>query len=187
MDALNQLVSLSWLVFWILWIGAAIYSKQLNHDRIGPRWPRLVFFMAIVILLLNSFAKAVNLNYKIDHHHQALRVLGLLLFYAGLAVAIWARRHLGNSWGVPMSTKKDTKLVTSGPYSLVRNPIYSGFLLAIVGSALVNNLSWLIFFLLAAAFVAYSSLEEEKNLARQFPKTYPAYKRRTKMLIPYVF
>lgn len=61
--------------------------------------------------------------------------LGLVLFALGLGFAIWARMHIGRNWGTPMSQKDGAELVTSGPYHLVRHPIYSGILLAGIGTA----------------------------------------------------
>ena len=66
--------------------------------------------------------------------------IGLVLFGAGLSFAVWARIHIGRNWGTPMSQKDDPELVTSGPYRLVRHPIYTGILLAGLGTAVA--LSW---------------------------------------------
>ena len=65
--------------------------------------------------------------------------LGLVLFGLGLAFAIWARVHIGRNWGTPMTQKDEPELVTSGPYRLVRHPIYSGILLANIGTALAPS------------------------------------------------
>lgn len=187
MDKLSYLVSISWILFWLYWLISAIRSKiELRGNRFNSRWSQIIFFIVVAVSLLDSPAKLVGLNYQIDHHNPGLRALGVVLFYAGLALAVWARRHLGNSWGIPMSANRNAQLVTAGPYRLVRHPIYSGVLLAVLGSAFINDLSWLLFFVFAAAFAIFSSRQEEKLLARQFSKTYPAYKRRTKMLVPYI-
>jgi protein-S-isoprenylcysteine O-methyltransferase Ste14 len=86
-----------------------------------------------------------------------------------------------------MSRKNDPELVSSGPYRLVRHPIYSGILLAIIGTALALSWAWLIAAAMAGGYFAYSAIIEERNLTEQFPDTYPAYKRSTKMLVPFVF
>lgn len=112
---------------------------------------------------------------------------GLSLFALGLAFAIWARRHLGRNWGTPMSQKDDPELVTSGPYRLVRHPIYSGILIASVGTAVALSWSWMIAVVLAGVYFVYSATVEEHYLAGQFSSTYPAYKRSTKMLVPFIF
>ena len=113
--------------------------------------------------------------------------LGLVLFAVGLGFAIWARVHIGRNWGTPMSQKDDPELVTSGPYHLVRHPIYSGILIAGVGTAVALSWFWLIAVVLAGIYFVYSATVEERNMAKQFPETYPAYRRSTKMLVPFVF
>ena len=85
-----------------------------------------------------------------------------------------------------MSQKDDPELVTSGPYHLVRHPIYSGILIAGVGTALALSWFWLIAVALAGVYFAYSATIEERNMAKQFPESYPAYRRSTKMLVPFV-
>ncbi len=95
--------------------------------------------------------------------------------------------HIGRNWGAPMSQKDDTELVTSGPYRLVRHPIYSGVLLAGVGTAVALNWAWLIAVGLAGVYFVYSATIEERNLTKRFPDTYPAYRCSTKMLVPFIF
>lgn len=58
-------------------------------------------------------------------HSPVLGAIGADLFVAGIAVAIWAHIHLGRNWGMPMTQKTEPELVTSGPYRVVRHPIYS--------------------------------------------------------------
>ena len=86
-----------------------------------------------------------------------------------------------------MSQKDDPELVTSGPYHLVRHPIYSGILVAGVGTAVALNWLWLTAVVLAGVYFIYSATVEEHNMAAQFPDTYPAYRRSTKMLLPFLF
>jgi protein-S-isoprenylcysteine O-methyltransferase Ste14 len=112
--------------------------------------------------------------------------LGLVLFALGLGFAIWARVHIGRNWGTPMTRKDDPELVTSGPYHLVRHPIYSGILAAGVGTAVALSWFWLIAVALAGVYFLYSATVEERDLTEQFPETYAVYKRSTKMLVPFI-
>jgi protein-S-isoprenylcysteine O-methyltransferase Ste14 len=113
--------------------------------------------------------------------------LGLMLFALGLGVAIWARLHIGPNWGTPMTQKDEPELVTSGPYHVVRHPIYSGILVAGVGTAVALSWRWLTAVALAGVYFLYSATVEERYMTEQFPDSYPAYKRSTKMLVPFVF
>jgi protein-S-isoprenylcysteine O-methyltransferase Ste14 len=95
--------------------------------------------------------------------------------------------HIGRNWGTPMSQKDQPELVTSGPYRLVRHPIYSGILLAGIGTALALSWLWLIAIGLAGVYFVCSAIVEERYLVQQFPDAYPADRHSTKMLVPFVF
>ena len=86
-----------------------------------------------------------------------------------------------------MTVKEGHELVITGPYRVVRHPIYSGILLAMLGSALVVGTPWLIAFVFVGAYLAYCAKTEEQLMMQQFPNEYTRYKRKTKMLIPFVW
>lgn len=86
-----------------------------------------------------------------------------------------------------MSQKNDPELVTGGPYHLVRHPIYSGVLLAGVGTAVALSWLWLIAVALAGVYFVCSATGEERNMAERFPEIYPVYRGSTKMFVPFVF
>jgi protein-S-isoprenylcysteine O-methyltransferase Ste14 len=113
--------------------------------------------------------------------------IGLALFTLGLGLAVWARVHLGRNWGTPMTQKVEPELVTSGPYRLARHPIYSGILVAGLGTAVALSWLWLTAVALAGIYFVYAARVEEHYLTEQFPNDYPPYKRATKMLVPFVF
>ena len=85
-----------------------------------------------------------------------------------------------------MTQKSDPELVTSGPYHLVRHPIYSGILAAGIGTAAALSWQWLIAVALAAVYFLYSATVEERHMTDRFPDDYPVYKRSTKMLVPFI-
>jgi protein-S-isoprenylcysteine O-methyltransferase Ste14 len=134
------------------------------------------------VILLFSFVHSGSL----DVHGTVLPVLGIVVVAGGFGFAVWARVHLGRNWGMPMAVKEEPELVTSGPYRFVRHPIYTGILTAVVGTALAINLLVLAVAVAVGAFFLYSATIEERNLGAIFPIAYPAYRARTKMLIPFV-
>jgi protein-S-isoprenylcysteine O-methyltransferase Ste14 len=77
--------------------------------------------------------------------------------------------------------------VTTGPYRTVRHPIYSGIILALIGTTIAVSLYWLVAVIFAGAYFSFSAVREERYMAEAFPNSYPEYKRSTKMLIPHVF
>jgi protein-S-isoprenylcysteine O-methyltransferase Ste14 len=137
--------------------------------------------VAIAVVLLRLF-KVQTLAV----HTLGLQVLGAVVLVSGLAFAVWARIYLGRNWGMPMTQKDEPELVTSGPYRFVRHPIYSGLLLAILGTALATNIYWLIALGLMGTYFVYSARVEERLMTSSFPAVYPSYRARTKMLVPFL-
>jgi protein-S-isoprenylcysteine O-methyltransferase Ste14 len=179
MHALKVAIGCAWIVFWIYWLVSATSSKE----SVSSGWrPRLAGISTIGVFLIAGVLRDGSLAV----HSVILAVIGTLLFACGIALAVWARLHLGRNWGMPMSQRAEPELVTSGPYRFVRHPIYSGLLTAMLGTALVNNLLGLIVVAVLVAYFYYSGIVEERNLAATFPKAYPEYKSRTKMIIPFL-
>ena len=182
MRALELVFIVGWAAFWLYWFAAAVSVKR---GRVS--WSRelrvraVIIVIAIVLVRFGAFrGHALNTD--------PLRAgLGLVLFALGLAFAIWARVNIGRNWGTPMTRKDEPELVTSGPYHLVRHPIYTGILVAGIGTSVALNWTWLIAAGLAGIYFVYSATVEERYLAERFPDTYPTYKCSTKMLLPYVF
>ena len=114
--------------------------------------------------------------------------IGVAICALGSFVAIWSRKTLGAEWSQDVELKQGHKLVERGPYGLMRHPIYTGHLLMGLGTAIASGL--LIAFVGLALFAGGFWIklnQEESLLLRSFPDEYPAYKRRVKALIPYVF
>lgn len=175
---LRSYIFIAWGVFWAFWLIAAFGAKQGARGT-GFRFPGLLVVVAVVLLRV---FKPQNLAV----HGVAFHVVGVTLFVAGLGLAVWARIYLGRNWGMPMTKKDEPELVTSGPYRFVRHPIYSGLLLAILGTALATNLYFLIALAVIGAYFVYSATVEERLMTSSFPTVYPNYRARTKMLIPFV-
>jgi protein-S-isoprenylcysteine O-methyltransferase Ste14 len=179
MPALRISIGVLWIVFWVYWLVSAASAKEGSHPR-RSRLPRLLIIVLVIVLLRVFGAGRLAIDDPI------LETLGAVLFLAGLGMAVWARLYLGRNWGMPMTRKDEPELVTSGPYRLVRHPIYSGILLAMLGTALATDLYWLIVLIVMGTYFLYSARVEEKLMADIFPNTYPSYKASTKMLIPFV-
>lgn len=182
MRTVELVFAVGWAAFWLYWLVAALSAKR---GRVA--WSRelriRVVLVAVAVLLLRLGAfrgHRVNTD-------PWLAAIGLALFALGLGFAVWARLHIGHNWGTPMTEKAEPELVTSGPYRLVRHPIYSGILVAGLGTAVALSWMWLPVFALAGIYLIYSATVEERYLTEQFPEGYPPYKRATKMLVPFVF
>jgi len=179
MHAIKSAIGICWIVFWVGWLAAALGSKQ---GRASSRRMPCAGVTALSVIIVLRVAGGSSL----EVHSLGLVVVGAVVFACGLALAIWARVYLGGNWGMPMTQKLEPELVTTGPYRFVRHPIYSGLLLALLGTTLANNLFGLIVLLVAGAYFIYAATVEERNLAATFPTTYPAYRERTRKLIPFL-
>jgi len=181
MRAVELVFLVGWAAFWLYWLAAAFSTKW---GRVA--WSRELRIRALIVVLLIVLVRFRVFRNDSIHPELWRAAVGLVLFALGLAFAIWARIHLGRNWGGPMTRKDDPELVTSGPYHFVRHPIYSGILLGGLGTALALSWVWLVAVGLVAVYFLYSARVEERYMTEQFPDDYPAYKRSTKMLVPFV-
>jgi protein-S-isoprenylcysteine O-methyltransferase Ste14 len=179
MSALRTAVSIAWLLFWVYWLISASMAKQ--GSRTGRVRPPGAIVLVLVVVLPRVFKTS-----SLTVHDPALEALGAIVFASGLGLAVWARVHLGRNWGMPMTQKDEPELVTSGPYRYVRHPIYTGILVAVLGTSLVVDLYWLMALVLLGAYFVYSARVEERLMTDTFPGAYPNYRAHTKMLIPFL-
>jgi protein-S-isoprenylcysteine O-methyltransferase Ste14 len=182
MHSVELIFAIGWAAFWIYWLVAAFSMKR---GRV--QWSSQLRVRAVLLVLVILLSRAGAFGHGVRNSNPSLAGLGLFLFALGLGFAIWARLHIGRNWGTPMSQKDDPELVTSGPYRLVRHPIYTGILLAGIGTAVALNWLWLSVVALAGIYFVYSAFAEERYMIEQFPNTYPAYKQSSKMLVPFIF
>ena len=182
MTAVELVFVVGWAAFWLYWLVAAFSMKKGRVPWSRELRIRVVIVVVVVLLIRVGVFRGHGVN--TDPWRSGI---GLVLFALGLGFAIWARIHIGRNWGSPMTQKDEPELVTSGPYHLVRHPIYSGILVAAAGTAVALNWLWLTAVVLAGVYFVYSATVEERFLTEQFPDTYPAYKRSTKMLVPFIF
>jgi protein-S-isoprenylcysteine O-methyltransferase Ste14 len=179
-----------WLTFLTYWLVAAMRVKRSVS---GTWWRGAIFRMALalaaVLLLRESLRDHVwQLGPRaLTSANPIAASLGVALCALGIGIAIWARTSLGRNWGMPMSLRNGHELVTTGPYAFVRHPIYSGILLAVVGTILVEWFPWIVLLAAFFAYFVYAAQVEERSMTRQFPSAYPQYVDRTKMLIPFLF
>jgi protein-S-isoprenylcysteine O-methyltransferase Ste14 len=179
MSSLRISIVVAWILFWIYWLISAAGAKEGSRTRRARPPGLLIVILAFVLLrVFRAGSLAV--------HDPIVQTVGAIMFLSGLALAVWARIYLGRNWGMPMTQKDEPELVTSGPYKLVRHPIYSGILLGLLGTSLATDMYWLIAVGVMGGYFLYSARVEERLMTTSFPTTYPDYRAKTKMLIPYL-
>jgi protein-S-isoprenylcysteine O-methyltransferase Ste14 len=182
MRAVELVFAIGWGAFWLYWLLAAFSMKKARVD-----WSRELPIRAVIVAAAILLSRLGAFRARGFHADAWEAGVGLLLFALALAFAVWARVHIGRNWGTPMMQRDKPELVTSGPYRLVRHPIYSGILVAGIGTAIALSWLWLTAVALAGVYFLYSARVEERYMTGKFPEAYPVYKHSAKMLLPFIF
>jgi protein-S-isoprenylcysteine O-methyltransferase Ste14 len=189
---LEDLISLGFKMVWatvgLFWLWSARGVKR--SSRTEPLLLQLVVYwapllMAFLLLGPSDWFQGSFLNERFIPKALWTKGVGLALAAAGAMLACWSRHILGRNWSSVVQLKQDHELIESGPYRYIRHPIYTGLLLAFLGTALKVG-DWR--GLLAVAIVLASFWRklgvEERWLSEEFGAAYAAYRRRTKALVP---
>jgi protein-S-isoprenylcysteine O-methyltransferase Ste14 len=186
----HQIIAGLWLVFVVYWAVAAVGAKRNTGGRL---WRGGIGLRLVVILLFASVMRSPSLREFLSEtqrsasHSNILSWTGVALCVFGFGLAIIARWYLGRNWGMPMSLKEQPELVTSGPYAFIRHPIYTGLILAMLGSAIDITIFWVVLLVPVGAYFILSARREETVMLQLFPEQYAAYMARTGMLAPRLF
>jgi protein-S-isoprenylcysteine O-methyltransferase Ste14 len=121
------------------------------------------------------------------YQSETLRAAGTALTFAGLLFAVWGRVHLGRYWSGLVTLKEGHRLIRTGPYQYVRHPLYTGFLSAILGSAITGGTiaAFAGFVLILVAYLI-KMRREEALLTREFGDEYLEFRRSVPQLVPFV-
>jgi protein-S-isoprenylcysteine O-methyltransferase Ste14 len=186
----HRIIAGLWLLFVAYWAVAAVGAKR---NSIGHLWGGGIGLRLIVVLLAATMLRSPSLREFLAEAQRSASQSNLLgwtgaaFCMVGFGLAINARWHLGRNWGMPMSHKEQPELVTSGPYAFIRHPIYTGLILAMLGSAIGVNIFWAVMLVPVGAYFTFSARREEALMLQLFPDPYAAYMARTGMLAPRLF
>jgi protein-S-isoprenylcysteine O-methyltransferase Ste14 len=177
-----------WIAWLLVWFVASLNIKPARwRESIGSGLLHRVPLLFTALLLALRRQLPSLLTERFLPAGPAYDMLGIIMVAFGLGFAVWARWHLGSNWSGAVTLKQDHSLIRTGPYRYVRHPIYSGLLLALLGTAVTLG-EWrgLVAFVLAFLAFAYKSRVEEARMRETFPD-YASYSRETAALIPLVF
>ena len=174
----------AWALYWMVSAGAVKAAERT--ESLGSRlahivplllsgWLLATRHMPIEALTRPVFAPAVHARYPI----------GAALVALGLGFASWARFHLGRNWSGSVTVKAGHELIDTGPYARVRHPIYTGLILALIGSAVALD-EWRGVLAVAIAIASlWRKLNvEERFMLEAFGDRYADYRRRVPALVP---
>lgn len=171
-----------WLAWVVLWLGLAAWSKRTAR-RESLR-SRLTYSVPLVIAIW-LFAAARVLRGRFLPYAAGWWWLGGVLVAVGLAWSVYARAVLGRNWSAEVTLKQSHELVRRGPYRWTRHPIYTGILVALLGSTIALG-EWrgVLGFVLVVAGFSYKLRVEERFMMEAFPAEYPRYRAEVPALVP---
>jgi protein-S-isoprenylcysteine O-methyltransferase Ste14 len=184
----ERAIGVLWVAFLVSWTVAAAWQRR-TEKRAGAAVElryRVVFVIGALLLAVSARGYGA-LAQPLWHLTDGEAWAGVAVIVIGIAFAWWARVHLGSLWSGTITRKKDHRVVESGPYAIVRHPIYTGILLAVFATAVEQGTGLA---LVAAALVTVglwmkARLEESWLRQELGAAAYEAYRRRVPMLIPF--
>ena len=176
-----------WIAWGLYWGWSARGVKRARRRE--SRLSRAAHFvpLAVAALLLAAPALPGWLGEPCCGRGTGADAWAIALVASGLAFSAWARVLLGGNWSASVTLKEGHEIVRSGPYRLVRHPIYSGLIVAVAGCALARG-EWRgpVAFAIAAAALWRKLRLEERWLGAEFGARYADYRRRTWALLPFI-
>lgn len=180
---INSWLWIAWAIYWIAMSRSV--NKTASSEGILLRASHLIPLALGFILIFTPHLVGLS-----RHHVEGglpVEILGNVITTIGLSFAIWGRIHLGKYWSGIITLKEGHRLIRTGPYRLVRHPLYTGFLGGALGSAMTAHSCEAVlgFVLMLIAYIV-KIRREEAFLTQQFGDEYIAFKREVRTLIPYI-
>jgi protein-S-isoprenylcysteine O-methyltransferase Ste14 len=177
---------IAWLIYW--WLTSLKVKAVARQESVASRLSHVVPVIVGALIIAQPRMVQGVLAEPIWPPNIATEIVGFIVMLAGLGFSVWARRHIGANWSATVTVKEGHELVRTGPYAIVRHPIYTGLLAAFFGMAIIVD-AWKVEIglpLIAFAFIRKLRIEEG-YMAAQFGSAYDDYKRHVRALIPGVF
>ena len=183
----GEIIITCWCVFFVVWLVAAAKAKPTVEVQSAGSMlaQRLPIGMGWWLLLFPNFPG--GFNRQILPRTAALQMAGAVICVCGLWFTLWARKTLAGNWSSDVTFKQNHELIRTGPYRIVRHPIYTGLLVMVVGTAMrIGQLRGVVSLALVTIGFWIKLRQEERLMMRHFPEAYPVYRREVKALIPFV-
>jgi protein-S-isoprenylcysteine O-methyltransferase Ste14 len=178
-----------WFLWWISWLAAAAWSDRAVK-RPAHRHQIVYRLLAVLgaVLLFGLYRHELRVEMILWRTPPAIAWTTVAVAFGGLLFTWWARIHLGRLWSASVTRKADHHVVDTGPYGIVRHPIYTGIILASVATAAMRGtaLAWLGAGVMTIGWVIKARLEEEFLREQLGADAYGEYARRVPMLAPFL-
>lgn len=180
------LIDIAWGVTFLYFIASALLTNRIKRRE--PWSGRILDRLLLLggyFLLFSGVPLPVISRQHFVRPLAALQIAGVVLTYLGLPLTIWSRARLGRFWSGVVALKQDHQLIQSGPYRVVRHPLYSGLVLAAIGLALCVT-TWSSLLGAAALLVCFErrAHKEDALLAAEFGAEFEIYRQQTGRLLP---
>jgi protein-S-isoprenylcysteine O-methyltransferase Ste14 len=181
-----QIMEAAWIAFAAYWFWAARTQKRVqSREPLLARLLHVMFMACGFVLLYATRSRFDALNRRFLPDREWIAMLGALLTVAGIAFAIWARRHIAENWSAQVTIRAEHELIRTGPYARIRHPIYTGLLLAVAGTAIViGEYRAIVAFAVILIGFTYKAKREESLLASQFGPAFDEHRRQTGFFLP---
>ena len=177
-----------WLAFLVYWQAKAGNVKATQ--RMESAWfraVRTVLFLSAIALMMLLRMPVPWLYARFYQPSMSAYFGGAAVTAAGLFFAAWARAHIGRNWSRSVTIKQGHELVQTGPYALVRHPIYTGILTGFVGSAIaIGQVRAAISVALVLVSFWMKLKLEERWMRETFGAQYDDYAHRVRALVPFL-
>jgi protein-S-isoprenylcysteine O-methyltransferase Ste14 len=177
-----------WAVFFAYWILSAMRDRSpFKRQSSRSAWFTCMAVPIAVVLAVTVLLAPWLLEARVLPGTLPFALAGLAVTCAGLGFAVMARVHLGKNWSGRPAIREDHTITRTGPYALVRHPIYTGLLTAVLGTAIATGslTAFFVMFVILLSFVIKIRMEEQ-FLLEEFGDEYARYRREVKALIPFV-
>jgi protein-S-isoprenylcysteine O-methyltransferase Ste14 len=174
---------LSWMAYW--WLASRGAKPTARREPTGSRLLQVLPLLFAAWLLCADKVPGSLLNARLFAWAAWQFWFASLLAGLGLLFTVWARVHLGRNWSGTVTIKEDHELIDNGPYGVVRHPIYTGLLVAFIGSAVARGEWRAVLAVLIVWAALWRKLRlEERWMAEVFGEQYAAYRQRVPALVP---
>jgi protein-S-isoprenylcysteine O-methyltransferase Ste14 len=176
-----------WILFGLYWIVSALKLKKAKKRESWSQRLRYVLPLVVAFYLLSRPEAHYGwLGARFVPVSDAAGWVGVLLTAAGVAMAFWARWHLGTNWSGVVTLKEGHELIRTGPYRTIRHPIYTGILLALLGTAVaVGEVRGMLALAIAWFSFCIKARREESFLTQEFGPGFAEHRRHTGMFLPH--
>ncbi len=178
-----------WIAFIVYWrIKAASTKTNQRRETDASGILRALVFLIVIVLLSTTRIPARWLYRPLWPAGLRAFWIGAAITLVGLLFAVWARHHLAANWSSAVTIKQGHELIKTGPYAMVRHPIYTGILTGFLGTAIaLSQVRGVVGFVLIFIVLWTKLRKEEEWMRSQFGETYASYAHQTAALVPYIF